>query len=1533
MIAIAYLATLLITVILIAVVFQRVLVKTLNRNINKDPKPISELGDALGQIFLDLGLLILAAVQFFQLIFSAVVFNIISNYKVYGLIVATCFVVEGNTSFQTQFYQTGDYISTNFGQPFYQAIVIVVANAIRAIWNIIIPWYNAVAYIQRFSYLEPLKVWAACSSMDWQALVNNFVTSLQAIFTSVGNFIGSQGGDDLNVSGPLGYWYMNFQILTNAWVCTCADFSFMTTIQAEILNLSSFHDVIDRGINIVIGLIRTFLQPCLQLITNGPNLFLCNEGNSTQILNCQLMRPPLFRREVTIRDQLMIRFFDMIDDIISIFFSVFFGLTPEEIPRFGPIISGAINGIAEIQYLVFNAIVHIDLVFGPTNFLKYSDLNAPLIEFYNISHGLVNFWGTWQQNFTDDIGGFQASLFNVSLDTLNFTMQFARELFTDTGNINNFLVTYDTSQFQTDLISAQDYAEALAQQINQQLGSLLKRLIYALQTFLNAFTYTLVHIEQFPGNTQDIINEFDIYFQALRAAAIQFGNCFRQYDQPLCTFVDPDALIPTQPTDELSFSCQWGNLMQSLFVVIIDFISTIADTIAGLIINGFTNEYMGFLIAHGPLNLGLTIIPEITLVVDAIAGIGSTPYYSIGFCPSAPNGVPNPPYTVIGNVRNVIFAVGNLTIGFLYDVNALIQTVGVWIAPDQFNPMPMSCPATGPLTVQEIMLCNMILAFYDTTVGNLGYLGVSIYDTGACVFGGIVSGPFSIAVTIWQDFGWDYPQSLRFQLCCILTEMVNAFSFFLGLFTGNATQVYNALVMFLQPIICPISLLITAIGEVVIDINLVPGAFLQVTNGIGTCISSIFSIIGPCIASCVSGHFNCDNCNAPSACYFSVTTFPAIATPDFASCPPIAKRHLESYSDPIWYFEITRNENGTSINLPDLYRNSTYWYNDPMNGTCGDLRNSIRAYELENKTKTLGIRLLLKNDLVMCYVSYRTAYLINTLFMAPNETFRIVDNDFLYDKMKFFHTIYNFLRGGYHIIGFQYYKLTGIDSNVTTHWNTYVVQNSLSHVAQRFGLIADFLLSSETRNGYKSPFSGIIHAYELIWRYTLGTWRNHQKNLLYISQQKRTILDKRFETWESTFYTFYDAFMNSDQIAPYRDDLNNGLQYYSTMGMNKWIEMNRRADSIPQVARNRYGAMLMAKRFSAIWNIFFGEGQREKRNSEERKIPMKGLVIRTNEIEIDRYPQVAKRQFPTPNFTDWQPCLVIDGVNLCFNCTVVNNIMDTLIQTLIEAYFESEAAINVQTSFFESETRYIQNEQNSMSLNLFGNTIPLHPHVWAGPGYVIRNGVRINVTNNSPYWDALNAFRDSYISSHTLEAFPIPNQNVGINFNRIIINILSWLSTVDLLNSLSVLFTFISNTNTSDPNGLFFWLFFLLNCEYNSEHLCNGNAIFPGLGLPTSIGVSVITLVTMAFAIEVVIGMGMTLAIVLLILFPILCITLAYGTSPFCMAVVIATSVPEIGYFPIILPIIPNCLANDLFVIFQYFNRDCIAVKFIVKID
>ena len=1520
MIAIAYLGTLLITAILIAVVFQRVLVKTLNRNVNKDPKPVSELGDSLERIFLDLALLILEAAQFFQLIFSAVVFNILTNYKIYTIVFATCLLVEGNTSFHPQFYQTADYISTNFGQPFYQEVCLTTFNALRAIYNVMIPWYNAVAYIQRFAYLEPFKVWVACSSQDWQSFINSIVASIQSTFTSIGNFIGSQGDDDLDVSGPLGYITSIFGDFKEAWVCTCADFSFMTTIQADIIQLSSYHDSIDRVLNLIIAIIRSILQPCLQLITNGPNLFLCTEGNSTQILQCQLNRPPIFRRDFTIRDQLMIRFFDMIDDVIAIFFNVFFGLTSDEIPRFGPILSGALNGITEMQYLIFNTIVHIDLVFGPTNFLQYSDLNAPLVEFFNISHGLEQFWGTWQQNFTDDIGGFQASLFNISLDTFNFTMLFARELFTDTNNIKSFLETYDTSLFQRDLISATLFADALASQINDQLGHLVQRLIYAAQAFFNAIVFSIVHIQQFPGNTQLIINEFDIYFQALNATAIQLGNCLRQYDLPNCPLVDPDMIPPMNPVNELAFSCQFGNFLQSLFIVFVDFIALVSDTIADLIINGFTQESLGKIISTGPLNFGLTLIPELTQVADSIAGMFAAPFNDAGTCPYFPDGVPNPPNTIALNFRNVIFSFGNFTIGLLYDGNVVIQTIGVLLAPDQFNPPPQSCPTTGPLNLQEIMLCNMILTFYDSTIGNLGFIAISIYDTGVCLFGPDVSSLFTIAKTIWQDFGWDYSQSFRFQICCILKILENAFNLIFGIFTGNATMVYNALIGVLEPIICPINFLITAIDQVIGDINLLPSIFTSVFTSLGDCIGDAFKIIPGCIGSCVTYPFNCGSCGTPSSCSFNPPTFPPITPPDFSSCPSITvrKRNLGGYTDPIWFFDIVQNENGSFINPPDIYTKENYWFGDPLNGSCGALLLSLRAYNVENKTETLGIRLMLKNDLVMCYVSYRTAYLINTGFLAPDESQRIVDDDFLYDKVKLFHTVYSFIKGSYYIAVFQIYKHTGLNSNVTSDWETYVIENDLSPVTKRFGYMVDTVFSLENQINTKSPLAGVMQLYGISWRYTLGTWNNYQIHKQEHLQRRRNIAhDKRFETWESTFSTLSDVYINSNEIAPYKQALNDSFQHYSSIIINKWVDMNQKADKIPRVARNRYGAMLVWKKASSIWNELFS--QRKRR---EPKNPMDRLIVKRNENDLS-----MRQSFSTPNFSLWDPCIVVDGVNLCFNCSVINNIIATMIETLIEAYLESEEAINTQAIFFESETRYITNAQDSMSFNIMGRTIPLHPHVWGGPGYVIRNGIRINVTNNSPHFDALKSLREDYMSTLDIQSFPIPNQGIGVNFNRIPIDLISWVSTYDILDALAFLFTFISNTNTSDPQGLFFWMFFLLNCDYNSGHLCLGNALFSGLGLPTSIAVTTVTLVVLAFVIEVIIGIGLTLAIVLLILYPILCLTLAYGTSPFCLTTIIASNVPEIGYFPVVLPIIQNCLANDLFVFLQYFNRDCIAFE------
>lgn len=182
-------------------------------------------------------------------------------------------------------------------------------------------------------------------------------------------------------------------------------------------------------------------------------------------------------------------------------------------------------------------------------------------------------------------------------------------------------------------------------------------------------------------------------------------------------------------------------------------------------------------------------------------------------------------------------------------------------------------------------------------------------------------------------------------------------------------------------------------------------------------------------------------------------------------------------------------------------------------------------------------------------------------------------------------------------------------------------------------------------------------------------------------------------------------------------------------------------------------------------------------------------------------------------------------------------------------------------------------------------------------------------------WQANNI--QKYPSGPTLlpaTTAPASNTPTSGNLNSRIVNWFDvairwvWPSWMGLRNVGNHIVAFFTNPNSNDPNGFFFWVIFLspFGCQYQEMTRCE---IGPtGLG-PQRALLYVLLGVGLALLISFICSISLSLLIFIIPLAYLFFVAIAYVMAPACI-------------FP--MPVIPNCLGDDIMGMYLNTNVDCI---------
>lgn len=221
----------------------------------------------------------------------------------------------------------------------------------------------------------------------------------------------------------------------------------------------------------------------------------------------------------------------------------------------------------------------------------------------------------------------------------------------------------------------------------------------------------------------------------------------------------------------------------------------------------------------------------------------------------------------------------------------------------------------------------------------------------------------------------------------------------------------------------------------------------------------------------------------------------------------------------------------------------------------------------------------------------------------------------------------------------------------------------------------------------------------------------------------------------------------------------------------------------------------------------------------------------------------------------------------CINCTLLDEALDKIVNLIFLCINDSSSFIDVNANFSQA-----------------GNAIPKQPK----PGFT----------------------KPISIAPFTYFETTDPTTNVATAFlwllDQVTFNTVNFTYTADYIGY------FFTNGNSSDQNSWRFWAEFFTHCDYQNGPRCQVNP--SGLGIYPAIGVVLIVYFGIVLAFGFFTPFGSSAAIALLpFLIPAM-ISVGYFISPWC----------EIPKYPIPIPLLPNCLGDDIFEGLYSLQADCI---------
>ena len=320
----------------------------------------------------------------------------------------------------------------------------------------------------------------------------------------------------------------------------------------------------------------------------------------------------------------------------------------------------------------------------------------------------------------------------------------------------------------------------------------------------------------------------------------------------------------------------------------------------------------------------------------------------------------------------------------------------------------------------------------------------------------------------------------------------------------------------------------------------------------------------------------------------------------------------------------------------------------------------------------------------------------------------------------------------------------------------------------------------------------------------------------------------------------------------------------------------------PRILRHRYGAVRIWSHIEqrVTWNL--------RRREEARNMPVSAQ--QTHGIPTpDGLPTREEMHVVSPRLGSFNASeICIDDI--CGNCTYLERVIDDLVDLLCLCLEDLERGVDIAKNF--TGTAQIERFQR-----VYESATPYS----ASPRYA-------STTSKARTKTRLASKSSSSSNGGSLSGGIVD----------VIIDFFEWFFSLfglelDILSSVEGVLNFFTITDPDDKRGFVFWVEFALRCDVKEHTRCDLGP--PGIGLEEAFFrvtlIYVAVFVGIAIFLQPLSGLPFFL---FWVTWPFIILSAAYFMSPMCFLM----------HPPLFVPLLPNCLADDLFVIFRQGDVECL---------
>jgi hypothetical protein len=700
----------------------------------------------------------------------------IANWKYYFLCGLVITGAKVTAAYHSEMLEGFDMISTKYTLPFYNDVILPTLNVMRLLFDIFICWFDMLVQLYRLYGIETLKLLAHCESANYQNQVNKAVTLIETPYNSMVNFIISKGKDEFEyeaIVSALTNFTLTFQPLAD---CMCHDLSFTTEMVLTSVALDDLGRAIDKLLNaITVDMPRVIIKFLADLIDSG-GVYECDT------LECKITRPPDF--SLTTQHICESSFYSglWIDEVLQIIFDTFFDpLTDFNLPPLANLLSPLPCAIAQVLKLVADALFHVDLVFDGTNYFKYMDFVPPQNTLLNISVGFDDFFQAFGNDFTDEVGASLSGTTETVIRVYNFSILVTQIFITDVTfqdgtnpQLVDFINTYDYQPMRVSWDKAIRALTDLASKAQEQLGQAIYNLLKAIDQLAFVLWRILINL------LEDIMSYILGPFESELNIFYSYWLNFIGYSTDIIKFISPnpdncyypayDDRSTGQTPQYRPFFCCVGAFIKSVDFMVVDFTQGLIHIV---ITFAKTGASVGSLIDQMVTDMDTKIVVDFDNIIKTMSGMATSPF------PQTCSATPSATYQ--NRLADVSVSFLNVTSGPMRLVVVLMKVAQKL----KNNPHPTNSQISD-------IVCIIIKGFYDVSIGAFFNICSKLALLTDCFVG---NGASSFGEGLWELFGWDsnYSANFRVVLCVVTNALLDFITGLVNMFNGLIANIFDML--------------------------------------------------------------------------------------------------------------------------------------------------------------------------------------------------------------------------------------------------------------------------------------------------------------------------------------------------------------------------------------------------------------------------------------------------------------------------------------------------------------------------------------------------------------------------------------------------------------------------------------------------------------------------------------------------------------------------------------------------------------------